>query len=207
MLKYMIKKDYVNITKILLENYQKININEKELVMLLNLIEQFKVDQLNISNSTLAKKLNISVNDCNSILNSLLNKGIITLSIEYTKTGKAKEVISIDEFIILIEKTINDEIKNQTIQSSENKVKEIIDLCEKAFNKTLTPYELDIVISWVESNETIQTIKTALDISMVKKATNLRYVDKVLLATKNTNNEKVDEDKSKVLDDLFRNIK
>lgn len=207
MLKYMIKKDYVNISKILLENYQKLELTEQEVILLLNLIELFKQDQLNISNNAIAKRMNMQPNTCNSILNELLNKGVITLSIEYTKTGKAKEVISIDELILTIEKLMNNSIKEETIQNSENKVKEIIEICEKTFNKTLTPYELDIVISWIETNETIQTIKTALDIAVTKKVTNLRYVDKIILSNKGAVDEKVDENKSKVLDDLFRNIK
>ncbi len=203
----MIKKDYININKILIEYYQKLELTEQEFVLILNLIEFFKSDQLNISNNNLAKKMNMQTNDCNVVLNSLLNKGLITLNIEYTKTGKAKEVICIDEFITTIEKLILNNIKEETIHNSENKVKEIIDLCEKTLNKTLSPYELDIVISWIETNETIPTIKNALDIAIQKKATTLRYVDKIILSSKNDKEEKVDENKSKVLDDLFRNIK
>ncbi len=206
MLKHIIKKGYVDSNKIILDNHIKLNLSAEEIFVIINLIELYKTNQSNLSVSSLAKKMNITTDICSSALNGLLNKGYITLNIEYTKSGKAKEVFSIDEFVLVLEKMFLEDIKQDKIVKSENLIKDVIELTEKSFNKTLTPYEIDIVLAWIESNETINSIKKGIDIAISKNITNLRYVDKIILASKNQSEEN-NEKESKALDDIFRNLK
>lgn len=205
MFKHMIKKGYVDINKVLIDNYSKLNLSAIELVILLNLLESFKVNNLTLSVSVIAKKINVTTDECSNNLNNLLNKGYITLNIEYTKSGKAKEIFNIDELIKNLERILNEEVKVEKIQNSEETIKDYIEIIEKSFGKTLTPFELEIVLSWVDMKENITSIKKALDIAISKNILNLRYVDKIILSSKNT--EIINEDESKVLDDIFRNIK
>ncbi len=206
MLQYMIKKGYVDVNKLVLENNIKLNLLPEETLLVLNLIDLYKTNQITLSVNSLAKKNNVTSDNVSNTLNSLLNKGLVTLNIEYTKTGKAKEVFNLDELINTLEKMMLEEIKNEKISTSENFIKEVIELTEKSFNKSLTPYEIDTVLSWVESGETIEKIKKGIDIALSKKITNLRYVDKIILGS-NDDSNKVNEEQSKVLDDIFRNLK
>ncbi len=206
MLKYMIKKGYVDINKMILDIYPKLNLSEQEVIVVINLIELYKNSQKTLSVSTLSKKTNMSNDVCSNSLNGLLNKGFITLDIEYTKSGKAKEVFNIDDLVNTLSKMINDEIKAERVNDNENVIKDIIDFLESNLNKSLTPFELDLVLSWVDAGENINSISNAVDIAISKNITNLKYIDKIILGSKNTR-ETVNEDDSKVLDDIFRNLK
>lgn len=203
---YMMKLGYVDMNKLILERYSKLNLTSEETLLLLSLIELYKNNNTTLSVNSLAKKVNVTTDVCSNSLNGLLNKGLVTLNIEYTKSGKAKEVFNLDDLIITLEKMFLEEIKNDKISKSENLIKEMIELIEASFNKTLTPYELEIILTWVEAGETINTIKKALDIALSKNNTNLKYLDKIVLNSKKQD-ETVDEEQSKVLDDIFRNLR
>lgn len=207
MLKYMIKKGFVDINKLILDIYPKMNLTEQEVIIVLNLVELYKNNQSSLAVSTLSKKVNMTNETCSDSLSGLLNKGYITLDIEYTKSGKAKEVFHIDDLINVISKMMNDEVKTQKINESENLIKDIIDMLENSLNKALTPYELDLVLTWVDSGESIDTIRKSLDIAVSKNISNLKYIDKIILGSKNNVNEEIDEENSKVLDDIFRNLR
>lgn len=203
---YMMKLGYVDMNKLILERYSKLNLTSEETLLLLSLIELYKNNNTTLSVNSLAKKVNVTTDVCSNSLNGLLNKGLVTLNIEYTKSGKAKEVFNLDDLIITLEKMFLEEIKNDKISKSENLIKEMIELIEASFNKTLTPYELEIILTWVEAGETINTIKKALDIALSKNNTNLKYLDKIVLNSKKQD-DNVDEEQSKVLDDIFRNLR
>ncbi len=206
MIKFMIEKGYLDINKVIIENYNKLNINEVEAFLIINLIDMYKTKQLNLSVTTLSKKLNTTQTNCSEALNNLLTKGLITINIEYTKSNKAKEVFDIEDLFIALDKLFNNEIKNQRVVSSENKIQEIIDMCEQKLSKTLSPYELELILTWIDTNEKVSDIQNALDIAVSKNINNLKYIDKILLSNKKSV-EVYDEDKSKTLDDIFRNLK
>lgn len=206
MLSYIIKLGYVDMNKLIIERSSKLNLSADETLLLIYLVDMYKNNQTTLSVNSLAKKLNLTIDNCSNSLNGLLNKGFVTLNIEYTKTGKAKEVFNLDELILAIEKMFMTEIKDIKIVDSENTIKEVIDLVEACFNKTLSPFELEIIINWIQVGENIDSIKKALDIASSKNNNNLKYVDKILL-NKSKQTENVDEEQSKVLDDIFRNLR
>ena len=53
MLKYLIQKGYVNVNKLLLENYHNFGLSELEFVVLLKLFEMLKNNQVTISPGTI----------------------------------------------------------------------------------------------------------------------------------------------------------
>ena len=113
MLKFLIQKGYVNVNKLLLENYHNFGLNEQEVVVLLKLFEMLKNNQVTISASGLANKTSMSLNDCSNVLNGLFNRGLVTLDLETTKQGKTKESFNLNECMNYIqnyfinEKSIN----------------------------------------------------------------------------------------------------
>ena len=61
MLKHLIQKGYVNVNKLLLENYHHFGLSEAEFVVLLKLFEMLKNNQVTISVTQLSKKMSMSV--------------------------------------------------------------------------------------------------------------------------------------------------
>ena len=112
MLNFLIKKGYVNVSKLLLENYPSLGLSEQELIIILKLFEMLKNNQVTISVNSLSKKTSMSFNECSNVLNGLFNRGLISINTEFSKQGKAKESFNLDDFIKYLENYFLAEINN-----------------------------------------------------------------------------------------------
>jgi len=209
MLKYLIQKGYVNVNKLLLENYNNFGLNELEFVILLKLFEMLKNNQVTISVSQLSKKTSLSVHECSNVLNSLFNRGLVNIDLETTKQGKTKESFNLDECIKYFEDYFINEMKTKELMDNEQNLKQITNLVEQTFQRGLTPLELQIIVEWSQNGETLSNIQKALGMAISANKLSLKYVDSCLVAVKNkeTSNVVIDEEKSKLLSDFYRNIK
>lgn len=209
MLKFLIQKGYVNVNKLLLENYPSFGLNELELVVLLKLFEMLKNNQLTISVSQLAKKTALSTSDCSNVLNGLFNRGLVTIDLENTRQGKTKELFNLDECIKFIESYFLNEMKSKLLYENEKNLSEITSLVEQTFKRSLTPLELQIIVEWGQNGESPQNIKQALAMAISNGKTSLKYVDTCLIALKSKKDEEVilDEEKSKLLNDFYRKLR
>ena len=211
MLKHLIQKGYVNVNKLLLENYHHFGLNELEFVVLLKLFEMLKNNQVTISVPQLAKRTSMSLNECSNVLNGLFNRGLVTIDLETTKQGKTKESFNLDECIKFFENYFLNEIKSKEINDNQDEIKEIIDVLEEAFKRQLTPLELQVIVEWIQRGESFQNIKQALALALGANKLNIKYIDSCLAAikSKQTDEEKVilDEAQSKILNDFYRKLK
>lgn len=210
MLKYLIQKGYVNVSKMLLENYPMLGLTEQELIIILKLFEMLKNNQVTISVNALSKKTSMSFNECSNVLNGLFNRGLISINLEYNKQGKAKESFNLDEFIRHLEKHFIDEQHSILVQENEANSKTFVSMVEDTFKRSLTPLELEIILDWSVNGEKAIAIQQALAMATSANKLNIKYVDACLVAInkKEESNEVVlDEAQSKLLNDFYRNIK
>lgn len=210
MLKHLIQKGYVNVNKLLLENYHHFGLNEMELVILLKLFDMLKNNQVTISVAALAKRTSMSLNECSNVLNGLFNRGLVTLDLETNKQGKTKESFNLDECIKFIEGYFLNEIRTKDINDNQDQIKQIIDLVEESFKRQLTPLELQVIVDWSQKGETYQSIKKALALAINAGKLNIKYVDSCLVAIKSkeeTSEVVLNEAQSKILNDFYRKLK
>ena len=210
MLKHLIQKGYVNVNKLLLENYHHFGLNELEFVVLLKLFEMLKNNQVTISVPQLAKRTSMSLNECSNVLNGLFNRGLVTIDLETTKQGKTKESFNLDECIKFFENYFLNEIKSKEINDNQDEIKEIIDVLEEAFKRQLTPLELQVIVEWIQRGESFQNIKQALALALGANKLNIKYIDSCLAAIKSKQTDEeviLDEAQSKILNDFYRKLK
>ena len=210
MLKHLIQKGYVNVNKLLLENYHHFGLNELEFVVLLKLFEMLKNNQVTISVPQLAKRTSMSLNECSNVLNGLFNRGLVTIDLETTKQGKTKESFNLDECIKFFENYFLNEIKSKEINDNQDEIKEIIDVLEDSFKRQLTPLELQVIVEWIQRGESFQNIKQALALALGANKLNIKYIDSCLAAIKSKQTEDeviLDEAQSKILNDFYRKLK
>ena len=210
MLKHLIQKGYVNVNKLLLENYHHFGLNELEFVVLLKLFEMLKNNQVTISVPQLAKRTSMSLNECSNVLNGLFNRGLVTIDLETTKQGKTKESFNLDECIKFFENYFLNEIKSKEINDNQDEIKEIIAVLEDSFKRQLTPLELQVIVEWIQRGESFQNIKQALALALGANKLNIKYIDSCLAAIKSKQTEDeviLDEAQSKILNDFYRKLK
>jgi len=210
MLKYMIQKGYVNVSKIILSIYPELGLQEDEVVVVLKLFEMLKNNQVTISVSELSKKMAMEQTTLSNVLASLFNKDLLTLNITYSKEGKAKESFSLDNLIDKMSNHFNEDIKVKEEKNNQQWMKQVVSLVEESFKRSLSNLDIEMINSWAKEGESIDHIRQALAISLKNGKTSIKYVDACLANLDKKENESeyvLDDNKSKLLADFYRNIK
>lgn len=161
----LIKNGTFTIPKLLITNYKKLKITEKELIILIYLINDNEFDPERIS-----KDLEIKIPEVLDIVDKLSKKDIIKIE---TTAGKIYE-----EHIILDE--LYNKLALQIINEKEEKQTTIYDKFEKEFARTLSPIEYEIIGAWLDNNYKEEIIEEALKEAIYNGVTNLKYIDKIL---------------------------
>lgn len=161
-------KDYIIrpfLFKIIKEN--NLDINETLLLIYLTNQEHPELD-LNLIN----KITTLDRNEIMAAFSSLTTKGLISTNI--TKDGeKVIEEISLDGIYKIAASNINKKV----VKSTE---KNIFELFESEFGRTLSPMEYEFINAWINSGMNEELIKEALKEATYNGVSNLRYIDKII---------------------------
>lgn len=164
----LLKSMNYQISKELLFNYKTINITERQLIIIIYLINQTSdiYNPKQISND-----LKIELNTVFEEINSLCEKNII--KIEMKRINK------------VLSETINLDLLYEKIAFSLNQVEEkaesnLYSVFETEFGRTLSPMEYEIINSWKDNGYTEELIILALKEATYNGVSNLRYIDKII---------------------------
>lgn len=162
----LMKNGTIIVPRALLQNYKKLKLTDKELIVLIYLLGTNEFDPEKIS-----KDLNIKLQDTLKLIDSLTNKDMLKISV---KSGKiCEEYIDLDEmYNHLAMSMIND--KTETPKTT------IYDKFEKEFGRTLSPMEYEIIGAWLDGQYSENLIELALKEAIYNGVSNLRYIDKIL---------------------------
>ena len=162
----LMKHGHIIVPMALLQNYKKMKLTDKELIILIYLLGFNEFDPEKIS-----KDLNIKLPDTLKLIDSLTSKDMLKIAV---KSGKVcEEYIDLDEmYNKLVMNIIND--KSETPKTT------IYDKFEKEFGRTLSPMEYEIIGAWIDGNYTEELIELALKEAVYNGVSNLRYIDKIL---------------------------
>lgn len=156
------KESYFNRKNWLLENFEKLNISNDELVLIL-LIELCKDSKRVITYDYLTSKLQKSIKDIDKIIASLVSKHYLKLG-----TNTKGLVLDIDNIF---------EFDPEKYEIVENK--DLYDVIGDLFGKPLTPNELqkvnDLINEYGEAN-----FKQALRIAEAHRKLKLAYIEGIL---------------------------
>ena len=165
---------------LLIDNYKRLKISEEELAVLL--VIDFLIGQGNpfITADILALKMNYKTKDLDTILATLLKKGLI----DYVSQGN-KTVTTLDplnkklyrEFQLSFaeeEKNSRDKKMNETLENIYTKFQELL-------GRTLSPIEVSKIREWVSYGYSDELIISALKEALSKNKKSLKSVDKILL--------------------------
>ena len=192
----ILKNGSMVIPKVLLTNYKKLKITDKELIVLIYLINDNEFDPERISHD-----LNIKPVDVLNVINSLTKKDLIELK-SVTNNNVAEEYVALDSLykkLTLILMEDNEEEKESTL----------FDTFEKEFGRTLSPMEYQIIGAWLEDDLSEELVLLALKEAVYNNVHNLRYINKILYewkkkGVKNKNDiQKLNKNKPKDKKEVF----
>ena len=164
----LLKSMSYQVSKELLFNYKKMDITDRELIILIYLINQSS----NIYNpKQISSDLSLDLNTVFEEINLLCEKNII--KIEMKRINK------------VINETINFDMLYEKLAFSLNEVEEkegtnLFSIFETEFGRTLSPMEYEIINSWKDNGYTDELITLALKEATYNGVSSLRYIDKII---------------------------
>lgn len=200
-LKRLIKKNIVDFSELLIENYHKLGLDETDTIILIKLYKLIDRNIPMINPKILSETLSISVQTTSKRLTNLIEKKFISVELVKGENGKEKEEFNMDRIIELIIMFDSEERSNEELPNTSEK--EIVELFESEFRKPLSPLDIQIITKWLnEENYTPDDIKEALFKAVKARKLTIKYVDTILLQTEESN--KVEYKKTNIARDLHK---
>lgn len=168
----IIKQRPIIIPRMLFNNYKKLNITEEELIILIYIMD--KGDKLIYNPEIFVNELGFDKYKAMEIINSLVEKSIISISLEKNDKSKSEEYINIDT---LYNKLFNNIIE---LEEKEEDNTDIFSKFESEFGRPLSPMEFEIIKGWINDKFSDELITEALKEAVYNNVNNLRYIDKIL---------------------------
>ena len=159
----------------LLKSYKELNIELNDFIFFMYLYNKgnnFSFDPNKISND-----LGITIKDVLMSVNTLTEKHLIEVKVIKNDRNINEEIICLDLFY---NKVINATI-DEVVDDSNKKIdSDIFEFIEKEFGRTLSPMEVEIIKSWLDSGNSSLVVKEAVKEAKYNGVSNLRYIDKIL---------------------------
>lgn len=207
----MLKRIYdeygLDIQKIIMSEYKRLNLSLKEanvLIALFSILEKRKTFSIN----AIIKKIDLDSNETADILTGLAEKGFFKMKLEI-KNGKERETISLTPTFLKLEELILEDVNKIKLERDKTKISKLINRLENLLGRVLTSYELDIIRYWFNDSkysidEVNQIIDTLVDNN---KKVSINIIEKNLKLKKDYQVTDLDQDTKDTLTKLYRSIK
>jgi len=144
----MYELNYLDLDKIILDNYKDIGIHPIDAIILIKMLE---LDKLNepILTSSIARKTGLCIAEVQDSLVNLMNKQIYEIYLDYSK-GVGEEKYNFNQLFRILEENFKDSV---TVDKDATVTKKVMDLVESELKRSVTPIELDMIRSWVDEDK------------------------------------------------------
>lgn len=165
---------------LLLEFYKTLNIQEREVVIILMIEHLLKQGNDFITSDLLALKMKYDIKEIDASLSILFTKGYL----EYKEVNNELHT-SLDSLkkslFKTFEKTIFTEEEISKNEIIEEKRKIIFDAFMSSFNRSLSPIEISRIDSWIEQDVDQTIILDALKDASNREKLSVMYIDRLIV--------------------------
>ena len=165
---------------LLLEFYKTLNIQEREVVIILMIEHLLKQGNDFITSDLLALKMKYDIKEIDASLSILFTKGYL----EYKEVNNELHT-SLDSLkkslFKTFEKTIFTEEEISKNEIIEKKRKIIFDAFMTSFNRNLSPIEISRIDSWIEQDVDQTIILDALKDASNREKLSVMYIDRLIV--------------------------
>ncbi|KXT29291.1 secA [Candidatus Phytoplasma oryzae] len=205
MLKILYEEGYLNIEKILMKEYLNLNLEIKELFILLLLFVHYY--QKKFSSLEFSEKIKLSKNKIEIILEKLMKKDFFTI-LQKKKNDKIIEILNLDNTFFKLEKFFSQKKNIFQEEEKKKKIQETIENLEKLKGKILSGFELEIVKSWYfKKKYSHKNIQLSIKKAFLYQKSNLNYIEKILNDNQKNSLKKYDFQTDEILHKIFKKIK
>lgn len=169
--------DQMTIPKKLLTSYKELHLTEIEVLVILQ-IHRFLLDGKEFPTLTeIASCLTIKEEDCALILRNLIQQKLLSIESKLNEHQQLSEVYS----LVPLWKKLYSPKKDLQENEEEMNVGTIFVLFEQEFGRPLSPFEIEMINSWLDDDKISPSlIKAALRESVLMDKLNFKYIDRIL---------------------------
>ena len=177
-LKTLIEDGVLSFSDLVLKYYHKFDLSDREAIALIKLHALIEEKERVIRPEQFSKWLSASPKQTENILNSLITKGYLSITLKEDEDGKEYETFDVDFFLNKVAK----HFKEKQNERSEDDLENIVEYLEDMFQKPLTQMDMETVQSWIYEESYDETlIKDAVKQVVTHKNPSIKSVDRVLL--------------------------
>lgn len=181
----------------LISHFKQLKLNESELVLILQIISFQNKGNDFPTPEELSSRMTISTDLCANMLRTVVQKGFINITDEYSSEGIRYEKYSLNP---LWEKLIDHFLRLKKAEESSMKLTSESDLYtvfEQEFGRPLSPFECETLAMWLDDDHhDTSIIKAALKEAVISGKLNFRYIDKILFEWKKNGIKTVEQAKN-----------
>lgn len=164
----LLKDGTITIPKLFLNKYKELNLNEKEFILLMYLMNYTS----SFNPKQIGSEIGYDYKEILELVNNLCEKGLMEIEIR-TENKIKSEYINLDK---LYNKLAFLVMNNKNREEPKN----LFSTFEKEFGRTLSPIEYELINAWKDKNFSEELILAALKEAVLNGVSNLRYIDKIL---------------------------
>ncbi|WP_067725508.1 DnaD domain-containing protein [Oceanobacillus damuensis] len=180
--------DQLHIPTILLSKYKSLGLDEKEVMIILQLLRYLGDKNDFPTPYDLSECVTMDEQECANLLRKLMQKSILSIEQKENENHQLSEAYSLDP---LWEKLFTEEEEEKV---EEQTVGTIFILFEQEFGRPLSPFEIETINVWLDEDEIEPSlIKAGLRESVLMGKLNFKYIDRILREWKKKGIHTVDQ--------------
>ena len=169
------KNGSIVIPMYLFKNYENLKLDLNEFVFLMYLNNCG--DGVVFNPQKIESDLGYDLGKTMGLVDSLTEKGFISVDVSKNEKGYMEDTISLDGFFSKLKLLVVDDVNNNTEDTKDSTIFELI---ESEFGRTLSSMEYEIIKAWLENNISEELIREAVKEAVFNGVSNLKYIDKIL---------------------------
>jgi len=170
----------VDVRYLLIENYKRLGLNEKQLAVLLVIDHLLRQSNMLVTADLLALKMTLPLEEIDGILVVLVNKNML----EYNNEGNSMKT-TLDPLRKLLYRDFQINVIKRSEENARadfaDQVSHVYATFEKEWARTLSPLEFERIRNWISYGYTDQMIIDALQEALASNKKSIRSIDKILL--------------------------
>lgn len=177
-----ILSNQIHIPGLLLTKYQSMGLDEKEVMLVLQLIRFLEEYNDFPTPFDIAAVMTMDEKECANLLRKLVQKNVISIEQKENERKQLSEAYSLEP---LWEMLFDGAEKEKPKQEEEIADGSIFLLFEQEFGRPLSPFEIETISVWLDDDKIAPAlIKAGLRESVLMGKLNFKYIDRILLEWK-----------------------
>jgi DNA replication protein len=203
-LKRLFEDDVLNIERLILREYRRLELSVPETHVLLSLFSISR-KRKTFSLAAISRRIDYDQEMIGTIIESLYKKNLLTLALEKTKDGKSREIFDLDPVFQRLQSLFQGDLEEQQKAIFDGQISQTLELFEQGLGRLLRPHEIEEVRRWYDDGVySHERILKAIEQS--EPRISVKAVERFLTAMIPETVE-IDDEVENILDSFYRKIR